>query len=188
MNELQHHATATLAVLNRVQIGLERIRAGNGSAALLPTLADQLRDAVKIIEIAQSAPQLISQLDEESLGELISRGTKTSCRDALNTKPLDTCDDDDTAALLARCQEAQDEADKATSELKDALQAHRLNTLADQLSAELGLCGLARPALLDWLADQVQQLKQANVGDSAAATAMIDAAYLALLTGRNSTS
>ncbi len=52
MNELQHTATATLAVLNRVQIGLERIRTGNGSAALLPTLADQLRDAVKIIELA----------------------------------------------------------------------------------------------------------------------------------------
>ena len=47
MNELQHHATAALAVLNRVQIGLERIRAGHGSAALLPTIADQLRDAVK---------------------------------------------------------------------------------------------------------------------------------------------
>lgn len=55
MNELQHHATAALAVLNRVQIGLERIRAGNGSAALLPTIADQLRDAVKIIEIGQRA-------------------------------------------------------------------------------------------------------------------------------------
>lgn len=41
MNELQHTATAALAVLNRVQIGLERIRTGNGSAALLPTLADQ---------------------------------------------------------------------------------------------------------------------------------------------------
>ncbi len=52
MNELQHTATAALAVLNRVQIGLERIRTGNGSAALLPTLADQLRDAVKIIELA----------------------------------------------------------------------------------------------------------------------------------------
>ena len=46
MNELQHHATAALAVLNRVQIALERIRAGHGSAALLPTIADQLRDAV----------------------------------------------------------------------------------------------------------------------------------------------
>ena len=56
MNELQHHATAALAVLNRVQIGLERIRAGRGSEALLPTLADQLRDAVKIIELAQNAP------------------------------------------------------------------------------------------------------------------------------------
>lgn len=55
MNELQHHATATLAVLNRVQIGLERIRAGHGSAVLLPTLADQLRDAVKIMEIASNA-------------------------------------------------------------------------------------------------------------------------------------
>jgi hypothetical protein len=29
---------------------------------------------------------LIFPLDEESLAELISRGTKTSCRDALNTK------------------------------------------------------------------------------------------------------
>jgi hypothetical protein len=63
MNELQHHATAALAVLNRVQIGLERIRAGNGSAALLPTIADQLRDSVKIIEIANNA--LIFPLDEE---------------------------------------------------------------------------------------------------------------------------
>lgn len=62
MNELQHHATAALAVLNRVQIGLERIRAGHGSAALLPTIADQLRDAVKIIEIAQNA--LTAPLDE----------------------------------------------------------------------------------------------------------------------------
>ena len=52
MNELQHTATATLAVLNRVQIGLERIRTGNGSAALLTTLADQRRDALKIIELA----------------------------------------------------------------------------------------------------------------------------------------
>lgn len=65
MNELQHHATAALAVLNRVQIGLERIRAGNGSAALLPTIADQLRDAVKIIEIAQSA--LATPLAEEEM-------------------------------------------------------------------------------------------------------------------------
>lgn len=62
MNELQHHATAALAVLNRVQIGLERIRAGHGSAALLPTIADQLRDAVKIIEIGQKA--LTAPLDE----------------------------------------------------------------------------------------------------------------------------
>jgi hypothetical protein len=65
MNELQHHATAALAVLNRVQIALERIRAGNGSAALLPTIADQLRDAVKIIEIAQSA--LATPLAEEEM-------------------------------------------------------------------------------------------------------------------------
>lgn len=55
MNELQHTAKAALSVLNRVQIGLERIRAGHGSAALLPTIADQLRDAVKIIELAQNA-------------------------------------------------------------------------------------------------------------------------------------
>lgn len=55
MNELQHSAKAALSVLNRVQIGLERIRAGHGSAALLPTIADQLRDAVKIIELAQNA-------------------------------------------------------------------------------------------------------------------------------------
>jgi hypothetical protein len=53
MNELQHTATATLAVLNHVQIGLDRIRTGNGSATLLPTLADQLRDAVQITERAQ---------------------------------------------------------------------------------------------------------------------------------------
>ncbi len=52
MNDLQHTATAALAVLKRVQIGLERIRTGNGSATLLPTLADQLRDAVHIIEMA----------------------------------------------------------------------------------------------------------------------------------------
>lgn len=58
---------------------------------------------------------------------------------------------------------------------------HRLNKLADQLSAELGHCGLARPALLDWLADQEQRLKQANVTDRDAATAMIDAAYLELI-------
>jgi hypothetical protein len=107
MNELQHTAVAALAVLNRVQIGLERIRAGHGSAVLLPTLADQLRDAVKIIELASNA--LIFPLDEQSLAELISRGTKTSCRDALNTKPLDT--HDDTNALLAQCREAQAEAD-----------------------------------------------------------------------------
>lgn len=56
MNELQHHATVALAVLNRVQLGLERIRTGGGSEALLPTLADQLRDAVKIIEMAINAP------------------------------------------------------------------------------------------------------------------------------------
>jgi len=62
MNELQHHASAALAVLNRAQIGLERIRAGHGSAALLPTIADQLRDAVKIIEIGQNA--LAFPLDE----------------------------------------------------------------------------------------------------------------------------
>ena len=34
MNELQHAAVAALAVLNRVQIGLERIRTGHGSAAV----------------------------------------------------------------------------------------------------------------------------------------------------------
>jgi hypothetical protein len=56
MNDLQHTATAALAVLNRVQIGLERIRTGNGSAALLPTLADQLRDAVQIIEMISKKP------------------------------------------------------------------------------------------------------------------------------------
>ena len=56
MNELQHTAKAALSVLNRVQLGLERIRTGGGSEALLPTLADQLRDAVKIIELAQNAP------------------------------------------------------------------------------------------------------------------------------------
>lgn len=56
MNELQHTAKAALSVLNRVQLGLERIRAGSGSEALLPTIADQLRDAVKIIELAQNAP------------------------------------------------------------------------------------------------------------------------------------
>lgn len=56
MNELQHTAKAALSVLNRVQLGLERIRTGGGSEALLPTLADQLRDAVKIIEMAINAP------------------------------------------------------------------------------------------------------------------------------------
>ena len=106
MNELQHTAVAALAVLNRVQIGLERIRTGHGSAVLLPTLADQLRDAVKIIELASNA--LIFPLDEQSLAELISRGTKSSCRDALNTKPLDT------NALLAQCGEAQAEANNSS--------------------------------------------------------------------------
>jgi hypothetical protein len=108
MNELQHHATAALAVLNRVQIGLERIRTGSGSAALLPTLADQLRDAVKIIELANNT--LIFPLDEESLLSLINSGTKTRCRNALNTKPLGTCDDPD--ALRVGLRDAQTEAGK----------------------------------------------------------------------------
>jgi hypothetical protein len=108
MNELQHHATAALAVLNRVQIGLERIQAGSGSAALLPTLADQLRDAVKVIELANNT--LIFPLDEESLLSLINSGTKTRCRNALNTKPLGACDNTDI--LHAGLREAQAEADK----------------------------------------------------------------------------
>jgi hypothetical protein len=108
MNELQRTATATLAVLNRVQIGLERIRTGNGSAVLLPTLANQLRDAVRIIELANN--EFVFQLDEKSVAQLINFGTKTSCRNALNTKSLDTRDD--TNALLVRCREAQAEAGK----------------------------------------------------------------------------
>lgn len=63
MNELQQHATAALNVLHRVQLSLERIRTGSGSAALLPTIADQLRDAIKIVEIAADSADTVDLLD-----------------------------------------------------------------------------------------------------------------------------
>lgn len=53
MNNLQHGAKAALNVLERVQKGLQRIADGNGSEALLPTIADQLRDALKIIDLTE---------------------------------------------------------------------------------------------------------------------------------------
>lgn len=62
-NELQQHAKAALNVLHRVQLSLERIRTGNGSAALLPTIADQLRDAIKIVEIAADSADTVDLLD-----------------------------------------------------------------------------------------------------------------------------
>ena len=51
MNELAHTANAALNVLHYVQLSLERIRTGEGSAMLLPTIADQLADAQKIISM-----------------------------------------------------------------------------------------------------------------------------------------
>ena len=78
MTELQHHATAALAVLNRVQIGLERIRAGHGSAALLPTIADQLRDAVKIIEIGQNALAEPAFLDDDGPSDTLPTHVSTT--------------------------------------------------------------------------------------------------------------
>ena len=62
-NELQQHAKAALNVLHRVQLSLERIRTGNGSAALLPTIADQLRDAIKIVEMAADSADTVDLLD-----------------------------------------------------------------------------------------------------------------------------
>jgi hypothetical protein len=62
-NELQQHAKAALNVLHRVQLSLERIRTGDGSAALLPTIADQLRDAIKIVEIAADSADTVDLLD-----------------------------------------------------------------------------------------------------------------------------
>lgn len=62
-NELQQHAKAALNVLHRVQLSLERIRTGEGSAALLPTIADQLRDAIKIVEIAADSADTVDLLD-----------------------------------------------------------------------------------------------------------------------------
>jgi hypothetical protein len=58
MNELTHTAKAALNVLARVRMGLERIAAGNGSAALLPTLSAQLQDAVRIIDMQVVDPRL----------------------------------------------------------------------------------------------------------------------------------
>ncbi len=78
MNELQHHATAALAVLNRVQIALERIRPGHGSAALLPTIADQLRDAVKIIEIGQNALAEPAFLENDSPSDTLPTHVSTT--------------------------------------------------------------------------------------------------------------
>ena len=103
MNELQHTATATLPVLNRVQIGLERIRAGHGSEALLPTIADQLRDAVKIIEIGQSA--LAAPLDEPAFLDdgdpsdtLPARVSTTNARELFGLREGET-----VAEAMARC-------------------------------------------------------------------------------------
>lgn len=53
MNNLTHGAKAALNVLERVQKGLQRVADGKGSEALLPTIADQLRDAIKIVELTE---------------------------------------------------------------------------------------------------------------------------------------
>lgn len=61
MNELTHGAKAALNVLCRVQLGLERVASGDGSEALLPTIADQLRDALKIVEMTSNQAKEVAQ-------------------------------------------------------------------------------------------------------------------------------
>jgi hypothetical protein len=51
MNNLQITAKAALSVLHLVQLGLERIAADTGSAELLPTIRDQIKDALKIVDM-----------------------------------------------------------------------------------------------------------------------------------------
>lgn len=51
MNNLQVTAKAALSVLHRVQLGLERIVNDTGSAELLPTIRDQIKDALKIVDM-----------------------------------------------------------------------------------------------------------------------------------------
>ena len=51
MNNLQVTAKAALSVLHRVQLGLQRIVADTGSAELLPTIRDQIKDALKIVDM-----------------------------------------------------------------------------------------------------------------------------------------
>lgn len=92
-------------------------------------------------------------------------------------------DDDNTstAELLERCRSAQEDADKATAELAEAMRLHRFNRLADQLIEEFGPCPLPRADLLAWLADQIERIKAVGVPNSTAATAMIDAGYMELI-------
>lgn len=85
-----------------------------------------------------------------------------------------------TAELLEGCKQAQEDADKASAELAEAMRLHRLNRLADQLQDEFGPAPLSRADLLAFLADQVERLKAAGVPGGGLATAMIDAAYLEL--------
>jgi len=51
MDNLKHSAKAALNILNRVQETLSRIERGNGSASLLPTVLDQLRDAERVLNM-----------------------------------------------------------------------------------------------------------------------------------------
>jgi hypothetical protein len=60
MNNLTHGAKAALNVLEHVQLSLQRIADGNGSAELLPTIADQLRDALKIVEMTEQGSAMIN--------------------------------------------------------------------------------------------------------------------------------
>lgn len=93
---------------------------------------------------------------------------------------IDHDEDTSTSELLERCREAQADADKASSELAEALRLHRLNRLADQLIEEYGACPLSREDLVAFLADQVERVKVAGVPGGDLATAMIDAAFLEL--------
>lgn len=85
-----------------------------------------------------------------------------------------------TAELLARCREAQALADKSSAELAEALRMHRLNVLAEQLTAEFGECGLPRAVLVEWLGGQIERVKLAGVPGGDLATAMLDSAFLEL--------
>lgn len=93
---------------------------------------------------------------------------------------IDHDDDTSTAELLARCAQAQALADKSSAELAEALRLHRLNRLAEQLTTEFGECGLPRAILVEWLAGQIERVKDAGVPGGDLASAMIDAAFLEL--------